>query len=228
MSQIHPSLSVNSWQVGIPPVENRDLWRDTPHSPGSEDSFSLAGEPSPKSYGMDAEPSPEGQDQSAMAIPFVSADQDDVGMDADLSSEGQQGMDESPSPQSQYSYGMDSAPLPECLDDFGIVPLPIPGVQDQPTEPAPQQVDLDPGMEALPLPGAAKFGVPDVPQPDFRMDFSKATELEEQPGDSSAAPGESYAGQWNASNLQLQSGNGGSVRHLPASPRFMKGRELLT
>lgn len=192
------------------PVENRDLWRDTPLSPESEDSFSMAGEPSPQSYGMDAEPSPEGQDDPAMAILLASADQDDFGMDADLSSEGQHCMDDSPSPQSQYSYGMDSVPLPECLDDFGMAPLPIPGVQDRATEPTLLQVDLDPGMEVLvPLPGAAKFGVPDIPQPtvpedhvgdllvtkdNLGMDFSQATEVEEHHGDSSAAPGESHIG----------------------------------
>ena len=52
--------------------------------------------------------------------------QHNVGVDADISSEGQADIivDRSPSPSSQYSYGMDLAPLLEGLDfDMGLTPL---------------------------------------------------------------------------------------------------------
>jgi hypothetical protein len=91
-------------------------------SPESEDSFSLAAEPSRGSQrisGMDAETS---GDTGVPATPEVGADvepessrsEQSFGLDQDNCS-----MHGSPSPQSsQYSFGIESAPLPEDLEDL--------------------------------------------------------------------------------------------------------------
>ena len=145
MPKSRPSLlPANARQLGrygVLSVANADVARDSSMSPESEDSFSLAGEDSPgsqHSFGIDEEILPEDQaDQEAdsiMDVPASPDDQDDFGIEADLSSE-----DGSTSAQSQYSFGISSMPLSEPQDDQELPAARILTVQDEETElPLPQ------------------------------------------------------------------------------------------
>jgi len=150
-------MSHNSRQLrsqGLRPVAKGGLRGDAPSTPESEEGFSLAAEQTKYRRGMDS--SLEGREESGMEVLPVLDTQHDVGVDADISSEGQADIrgDGSPSPSSQYSFGMDSAPLPEGLD-FGM------------------------GL-TLP-PGGSKWDIADVPQPkepDEHFDNSSAAKGE--------------------------------------------------
>src|ERR1700761_30681 len=129
MPRSRPSMSHNSRQLrsqGLHPVVKGGLRGDAPSTPESEEGFSLAAEQTKYRRGMDS--SLEGREESGMEVLPVLDTQHDVGVDADISSEGQADIrgDGSPSPSSQYSFGMDSAPLPEGLD-FGMGLTPPPG-----------------------------------------------------------------------------------------------------
>ena len=106
-----------------------------------EDNFSLAAEPTKDRLRVGLGSSSGGWDESGMEVLPVLDTQHNVGVNADISSEGQADIhvDGSPSPpSSQYSFRMDSAPLPEGLDF---------------------------GMGLTPLPGAPEWGAVDVPRP---------------------------------------------------------------
>src|ERR1700735_4033453 len=126
MPHSHPSMSLSSRQLrshGTHPVVTGSFRSDARSTPESEESFALAAEETQHRCRMDS-----GRDDSGMEVLPMLVTQHDVGVDADISSEGQADIvvDGSPSPSSQYSYGMDSAPLPEGLDfDMGLTLLPV-------------------------------------------------------------------------------------------------------
>jgi hypothetical protein len=119
-------------RYGVLSVAIADIARDSPMSPESEDSFSLAGEDSPgsqHSFGIDTEILPEDQADSVIDVPASPDDQDDFGIEADMSSE-----DGSTSAQSQYSFGISSMPLLEPQADQALPVARIPTVQYEETE----------------------------------------------------------------------------------------------
>ena len=129
MPHSRPSVSFSSRQLrshGTRPGAKGGFGSDAPSTPESEESFGLAAKENKHRCGVDS-----GQDDSGMEVLPMLSTQHDVGVDADISSEGQADIvvDGSPSPSSQdspssqYSYGMNSAPLPEGLDfDMGLTP----------------------------------------------------------------------------------------------------------
>jgi hypothetical protein len=193
MPKSRPSLSVNVRQLerhGVHSVANADVARDSPMSPESEDSFSVAAADSPRSqdsFGINAEPLPEDQGDVVMDVPPSPEDQDDFGVDADMSSEGG-----SPSPQSQCSFGINSMPLPEPNDTHFLPAVRIPGVQDEGTEHPPSQPGVTLGVGAAPLPVAheSNLSAPPVHTEDLMNDFTQPTEHGRHFGNASAAPGD--------------------------------------
>lgn len=157
-------------------------------SPESEDSFSLAAEPSPgsqRSFSMDAEsnddvgvpPTPEvGEDVELES----SASEHAYGIDQSPPRQTQDdcSMDGSPSPQSsQYSYGIESTPLPDDLEDLmlaRVLASAAPGVQG-----------VAPRVDAPTLPDASS--VPVIGSP-----VDEHTKTKESCYGLSAAPREFY------------------------------------
>jgi hypothetical protein len=168
MPRSRPSISLASRQLQSrePRPFAKGSYRSKAQStPESEEDFSLAAEPIKDRLRVDSGPSSEGRDESHMeALPALDT-QHDIGVDADISSEGQADIrvDGSPSPpSSQYSFGMDSAPLPEGLDfDMGLTPPPGAPEWDAADVPQPNEPD-----EHLDNPSAATEEViKDIPQP---------------------------------------------------------------
>lgn len=158
MPSSHPSQTLSSRQLrsqGRRPIAKEGFSGNTPASPEGERSFGLATEPTKHSHGMmDVELSSEGLDDSGMEVPPLLNTQHDVGVDADVSSEGQADicMDKSPSPQAQHSYGLDEPPSPQSQHSYGIDSAPLPE-------------GLDFGMDLLPPSGAEEDAIKDIPQP---------------------------------------------------------------
>ena len=149
-SRLSISLASRQLKSREPGSVAKDSYRSKAQStPESEDDFSLAAKPTKDRLGVGLGSPSGGQDESCMAVLPVLDTQHDVGVDADISSEGQADIrvDRSPSPPSrQYSFGMYSAPLTEGLV-FGM------------------------GL-TLP-PGAPEWGATDVPwprEPDEHLD----------------------------------------------------------
>ena len=116
--------------------------------------FCSAAEPTKHNCGMmDVELSSEGLDNSGMEVPPLLNTQHDVGVDADMSSEGQADicMDISPSTQAQHSYGLDESPSPQSQHSYGIDLAPLPK-------------GIDFGMDLLPPPVAPRYEITDAPQ----------------------------------------------------------------
>ena len=92
MPRSHSSISHNSRQLrsqGLRPVAKGDLRGDAPSTPESEEGFSLAAKQTKYRRGVDSRSSLEGQEESGMKVLPVLDTQHNVGVDADISSEGQ-------------------------------------------------------------------------------------------------------------------------------------------
>ena len=103
---------------------------------------------------IDVDLSLKGLDDSGMEVTPLLNTQHDVGVDADMSSEGQADicMDRSLLPQAQHSCGLDDLPLPQSQHSYGIDSAPLPE-------------GLDFGMDLLPPSGAEEDAIKDIPQP---------------------------------------------------------------
>ncbi|KAN0128689.1 hypothetical protein V8E53_013508 [Lactarius tabidus] len=149
MHKSHPLLSVNAWQGGrhgVHSVADVDIARDSPMSPESEDSFSIAAGDSPgshHSFSINMMPLAEGPDDLVMDVPPLPEDQD-INMEADISSE-----NKSSSPQSQYSFGINSMPLPELEDDNVLLAVHTSGAQHEGLELPLSQITVTLGAPLL-------------------------------------------------------------------------------
>jgi hypothetical protein len=131
MQKSRPPLSIDARQLGrhgVHSLANANIARDSPMSPESEDSFSVASPDSPysqRSFGINSEPLPAHFTSDVLRSPD---DQEDSQMDDAERSEG-----ESMSPQSQASFGITSMPLPGYPDHHTLPEVRIMEAQNEET-----------------------------------------------------------------------------------------------
>ena len=98
---------------------NASTARGSPMSPESEDSSAGGSLGSEASYGFDVLVLPEDQEGFTVEVPPSPEVQDELGMEADMSEEEEEG---SMSLKSQTSYGMMTYPLPEEGEEGAELP----------------------------------------------------------------------------------------------------------
>jgi hypothetical protein len=167
MQKSRPPLSIDARQLGrhgVHSIANANIVRDSPMSPESEDSFSMASPDSPysqRSFGINSEPLPASFTVDAPRSPDR---QEDSPMDdAGRSESG------SISPQSQQSFGITSMPLPGYPDHHA---MPEVRIMEAPNE----GTGLPPVLVKASAAGERNVSTPPAQIEDLTIDSTQPTE----------------------------------------------------